>query len=293
MNSEEIEKLKKAGEIAQMIIPYAKGFIKKDMLLLEIAEKIEKKIEELGGKPAFPVNTSINHVAAHYTPSIDDKSTAKGLLKIDFGVHIDGYISDNAFSLNLEHNENNNRLIHAAEEALKNVLNEINSKMSFSQAGEIIQKSIMKHGFAPIRNLSGHGIAPYIIHAGKTVPNYDNKNDNVLGEGYYAIEPFATNGNGSVHEGGESGIYALIKKKPVRDELARKIIQFIEHNYKTLPFCSRWIVKEFSSRALFSLRILEQNGIIKHYPQLVEDGGGIVSQAERTLYISKDEVILC
>ncbi len=293
MDKDEIEKLKEAGEIAQKIAVYAKGFIKKDMLLLEIAERIEKKIEELGGKPAFPVNTSINRIAAHYTPSIDDKSTAKGLLKIDFGVHINGYISDNAFSLDLENSETNRKLINAAEEALANILNKINSEMSFSQAGEIIQKSIMKHGFTPVRNLSGHGIAPYIIHAGKTVPNYDNKNDNVLGEGHYAIEPFATTGRGSVHEGGESGIYSLMEKKPVRDLLARKIIEFIENNYKTLPFCSRWIVKEFTNRALFSLRILEQNGVIKHYPQLVEDGKGIVSQAERTVFITKDDVILC
>lgn len=293
MDKEEIEKLKKAGEIAQQVISYAKVFIKKDMLLLEIAERIEKKIEELGGKPAFPVNTSINHVAAHYTPSIDDKSTTHGLLKIDFGVHIDGYISDNAFSLDLEDSDKNKRLINAAEEALNNVLKEINSEMSFSDAGGIIQRSIMNYGFAPIRNLSGHGIAPYIIHAGKTIPNYDNKNNNILGEGHYAIEPFATDGRGSVHEGGESGIYSLAKKKPVRDELARKIIDFIETQYKTLPFCSRWIVKEFTNRALFSLRILEQNGVIKHYPQLIEDAGGIVSQAERTVFIKKGQVILC
>ena len=289
----EIEKLKKAGEIAQNIITYAKGFIKRGMLLLEIAEKIEKKIEELGGKPAFPVNTSMNNIAAHYTPSIDDKSTAHGLLKIDFGVHIDGYISDNAFSLDLENNEQNKRLIMTAEEALANVLSEINNNMSFSHAGAIIQKSIMKHGFAPIRNLSGHGISPYTIHAGKTVPNYENGNDNIFGEGHYAIEPFATDGKGSVHEGGESEIYSLINRKPVRDMLARKIVEFVESNYKTLPFCSRWIVKEFTSRALFSLRVLEQNGIIKHYPQLIEDGKGIVSQAERTIFIAKNEVILC
>lgn len=289
----EVEKIKKAGEIAQEVIAYAKGFIKKDMLLLEIAERIERKIEELGGKPAFPVNTSINDIAAHYTPSADDKSIAIGLLKIDLGVHIDGFISDNAFSLDLENNEKNKKLIIAAEEALANVLKEVNNDMSFSQAGAIIQKSIMKHKFAPIKNLSGHGIAPYTIHAGKTVPNYENKNENIFGEGQYAIEPFATDGKGSVHEGKESGIYSLIKKGPVRDQLARKILDFIDKNYKTLPFCSRWIVKEFTSRALFSLRVLEQNGILRHYPQLVEDNAGIVSQAERTVFITKDDVILC
>ena len=93
------EKIIKAGKIASEVKSWIKPQIKKDMLLIEIAEKIEGKIFELGGKPAFPVNLSIDNIAAHYTPGHDDETLARGLLKIDFGVHVDGWTSDNAFSL--------------------------------------------------------------------------------------------------------------------------------------------------------------------------------------------------
>lgn len=91
------EKIMKAGKIASETREYARTIIKKGYLLLEIAEKIESKIIELGAKPAFPVNLSINEIAAHYTPSYDDEKTAQGLIKIDLGVHIDGWIADTAF----------------------------------------------------------------------------------------------------------------------------------------------------------------------------------------------------
>src|SRR3989344_4485721 len=101
MNVKEIEQLKRAGEIAHQTVAYARRFIRKDMPLLEIAEKIESKIEELGGKPAFPVNLSINEIAAHATPSHDNTEKAHGLLKVDIGVHINGFIADTAVSLDL------------------------------------------------------------------------------------------------------------------------------------------------------------------------------------------------
>ena len=103
------EKILKAGQIASEVRKYAKTIIKKDVPLLEIAEKMEAKIEKLGGKPAFPVNLSIDNISAHYTPSHDDKTLASGLLKVDFGAHIDGWLSDTAFSIDLENSEENQK----------------------------------------------------------------------------------------------------------------------------------------------------------------------------------------
>ena len=103
------EKIIKAGKIASQVRENARQFIKKGMPLLEIAEKIENEIVKLGGKPAFPTNLSINEIAAHYTPSYDDKTIATGLLKIDLGVHINGYIADTAFSMDLENSEKNKK----------------------------------------------------------------------------------------------------------------------------------------------------------------------------------------
>lgn len=136
------EKIIKAGKIASEAKKYARLIAKKGMPLLELAEKIETKIAELGGKPAFPVNLSINDIAAHYTPSHDDKTLASGLLKIDLGVHVDGWTADTAFSLDLENNEENKRLILVAELALKNASKTIRYGVNNNEIGKIIEETI-------------------------------------------------------------------------------------------------------------------------------------------------------
>ena len=286
MNKQEIENYRKAGKIAQEVVKFAGIIIKKDSGLLEIAEKIENKILELGGKPAFPVNLSINEIAAHYTPNSQDETKAHGLLKVDIGVHIQGAIADTAFSIDLENSEENKKLIEASEKALSNALETAEPKMQVSEIGKVIHKTITNSGFSPIRNLSGHELGSFMIHAGLTIPNYDNNNPAELEEGAYAIEPFSTTGVGIVKDGTGSGIFRLKERKAIRDNLARQIMDFIESEYQTLPFCSRWIVKKFGARSLLSLRLMEQAGIISQYPQLVEKSGKPVAQAEHTILIS-------
>jgi len=234
------EAILKVGKIAAEVREYAKSIIKKDMPLLEIAEKIEAKIEELGAKPAFPTNLSINEIAAHYTPSHEDKTLATGLLKIDFGVQVNGYTADTAFSIDLENSDENLKLIKSSEDALENAikyvtnnqestedsigdsgassvsgggaLKKVNKKGGYvnaSEIGKIIQKTIESQNLSPIINLSGHSMEQYELHAGITIPNVDDKKNTILDSGLYAIEPFSTNGSGKVRDGKPSGIYQL------------------------------------------------------------------------------------
>ena len=179
MKETELEKLRKAGNIAKQVREYAKSIIKKNMKLLDIAEQIESKIIELGGELAFPTNLSINEIAAHYTPSHDDETIAHGLLKIDFGVHIDGFISDTAFSIDLKNSEENKKLIETAEQCLKSAIKAVEENNSLGKIGSSIQETAEQAGFSPVQNLSGHEIAQYNLHAGITIPNYDNKKERV------------------------------------------------------------------------------------------------------------------
>jgi methionyl aminopeptidase len=257
------------------------------MKLLDIAEKIESKIRELGAKPAFPVNLSINEIAAHSTPSYNDEQVAWGLLKIDLGIHVKGFIADTAFSINMEKNEEYDKLIKASKEALENAAKILKPKMNLSEIGRVIQQTIQSYNFSPIINLSGHSLESYNIHAGITIPNYENKSQQILEIGAYAIEPFATSGIGLVIDGKPSGIYRLEARKGIRDSLARKILDYIEEEYKNFPFAQRWIVKKFGARALFSLANMEQSGILYQYPQLIEKSHKEVSQAEHTILVSE------
>jgi methionyl aminopeptidase len=276
-----------AGKIAQDVKKWIKPFVKKDTPLLEIAEKIENKIIELKGKPAFPTNLSINEIAAHYTPSYNDETLASGLLKVDFGVHIDGFISDTAFSVDLENSKENKRLIEASEKALEEAEKTIEKGVSTNLIGKAIQKSIESYGFSPIINLSGHQIEQYNLHSGISIPNIDNKQNLTIQPGLYAIEPFSTNGSGKVKDGKPSGIYSLIEYKNIRNPSAREILEYIAEEYQELPFCSRWLVKKFGTRALVSLNQLEQNGNLHQYAQLVEVNKGIVAQTENTILIEE------
>ncbi len=298
----ETEKILKAGQIAKQVREFAKTIVKPGLPLLEIAEKIEDKIKELGGKPAFPTNLSIDNIAAHYTPSHNDETKAHGLLKIDFGVHVDGWIADTAFSIDLENNDENKKLIQAAEEAVNNALDLIGNHsrggrggivaetLTLSKIGQTIEETIESRGFSPVINLSGHSMEQYDLHAGITIPNIDDEKNISLTSGLYAIEPFSTNGSGKVHDGAQSGIYMLINEKNTRSPIAREVLEFISEEYQTLPFCSRWIVKELGTKALFGLRELEKNNIIHHFAQLVETPGSKVAQAEHTILVDEKEV---
>ena len=292
MNSEIKQKILEAGRIAKEVREWIKPQIKKEMFLIEIAEKIEGKIEELGGKPAFPTNLSINEVAAHYTPSYNDETKAQGILKVDFGVHVDGWIADNAFSIDLEDNEENKNLIESSQEALDNVLKNLKANMEVGKIGKIIQETIELGGFSPVINLSGHSMDQYDLHSGVTIPNVEVLGDLNLETGLYAIEPFATSGNGRVRDGKPSGIYELIDEKNVRSPIARKILDFIKEEYSTLPFCSRWIVKKFGTSALIGLRQLENNGNLHSFSQLIETSGKKVAQAEHTILVDENEIIV-
>jgi len=283
-------KIIKAGEIAKQVKNYAKTIVKKGVPLLEIAEKIESKIIELGGKLAFPCNLSINEIAAHYTPAHDDKTLAEGLIKIDFGVHINGWTADTAFSLDLENSELNKKLINTSKNALDAAAKAIKKGVTTSKIGGEIEKTIEKEGFTPIINLSGHEMQQYYLHAGLTVPNIEDHRADIIEEGLYAVEPFATNGGGKVHDGKPSGIYMLENDKSPRSPTAREVLNFIIKEYKTLPFCSRWLVKKFGSKAIIGLRELERNGNLHHFAQLVETQGSLVAQSENTFLVEKDKV---
>jgi methionyl aminopeptidase len=295
----DLESYKKAGEIASKVKQFAKAIIKKDVLLAEIAEKIESKIQELGGEVAFPVNLSIDDVAAHYTPTLKDELKAQGLLKADIGVHVKGCICDIAFTLDLTPEKKHSKLIESSELALKSALELIKRNKDQTKLGEIgraIQLEIEKQNFNPIVNLSGHGLDEFEIHSGLTIPNYDTKSETELGEGAFAIEPFSTlkTGTGSIYEGAGSNIYHILKVNQPRDNNAREILNFILENKKMLPFSKRELEKKFGTKALIAISNLKREGIIQEFPQLIEKNHQVVSQAETSIIIHQGKVeVLC
>ncbi len=280
-----LEKYKAAGKILIEVRDAALELVKPGNRLLDVAEFVESSIRDRGGEPAFPCNISRNEEAAHATPSIDDEAVfgEEDLVKLDIGVHIDGYIADSAVTVDLsgKHEE----LIRASEAALDEAIKIIHDGVSTVEIGEVIEKAIKERGYKPIVNLSGHGLVRYNSHAPPTIPNVKYEHGVILRTNdVIAIEPFATDGGGKVVESGNVEIYSLIKPKPVRMREAKKLLNEIK-KYHGLPFARRWLPRE---RLNLALRALKNTGVLRDYPILREEDRGLVAQAEHTVIVKED-----
>lgn len=285
INPEDLEKWRKAGNITAQAIKYGKSLIKPGASLLEVSELIEKKIEELGGKPAFPAQISMDSIAAHYCAEPDEKTILeKQVCSLDIGVHVDGFIGDSACTIDLSGEYTD--LVKASEEALKEAIKIVQIGVKANEIGKVIQETISSFNFSPIKNLTGHGLSKFNIHDSPTIPNFDTGDETKLEKGMViAIEPFATNGTGMVYERNQGNIFSLVKKRPVRSQFVREALKIIE-TYNNLPFTTRWLAKKMSlPTASFALRELLKAEIIKSYPPLPEKNKGIVTQAEHSLII--------
>lgn len=281
MDEEVRQKLVDAGRILKRAVSDAVEKIKPGVKILEVAEFVERRIVELGAKPAFPANISINSDAAHFTPRRgDERVFSKGdIVKLDVGAHIDGYIADMAVTIDLG---DNRELVIASKEALEAAIDVVKSGVSVSEIGMVIENTIKSYGFRPIVNLTGHGLQPFLAHAPPSIYNYATEKGVELREGMViAIEPFATNGVGRVAERGECEIYSLISSRGVRMKLAREILIEIETKYRTLPFAKRWLPKAPE----VILGKLHRDGVLRAYPVLAEVSRGLVSQWEHTLIV--------
>ena len=289
---ENIGQYRKAGKITVEVREYGKSLIKKSSSLLEVADKIEKKISELGAEPAFPVQISCDDIAAHYCPEEDDKSAfEEQLASLDAGIHVDGFIADTAVTVDLSGKYSD--LVKSSEEALKEAIKIIQIGTPLNEIGRTIQETIESFGFKPIRNLTGHGLDEYNVHSFPTVPNFDNKDTTPLEKGMViAVEPFATPGVGMIHEKGDASVFDMVGKKAVRTGFVRDIQKEIE-KYNGLPFTTRWLSRKFSEpKVRYALNQFRQLGILRSYPPLVERSNAVVSQAEHTLLIDDKVEIL-
>ena len=288
MDIDELEKWKEAGKLAHDALHFGKKLIEEGKSMLEITEKIENYVYDNGGKLAFPTNLAINNVGAHWTPST--KTTEKfqkgDLVKLDVGVHIDGYIGDNALTVEVG-TEKYGKLIDTSREALNAAIEVAGPGINVGMIGYAVQTTIENRGYKPIANLTGHGIKRYNLHSGISVPNVKESGGAVLKPGdIIAIEPFVTDGAGRVGGKRNSNIYHVRQIRNIRDEKAAEMIDEIQHRYKGLPFAERWLHDIQPSYAANSLTKLMRAGIISYYPVLDELGKGMVAQSEHTVLIT-------
>ncbi len=276
----------KAGKIASKVREKSKKLLKEGASIQAIVKKVESWIHENKGGIAFPVNISLNDYAAHDTASgKDNRKLNRGdVVKVDIGVHVNGFIADTAYTVEIR-TKKHKKMLEANKEALQKVLKMVEPGVKLCKIGALVEKEAEKNGFKPIKNLSGHSLEQWNLHAGLTIPNYDNGDKTVIKDNTaVAIEPFFTNGFGEVVNAREKKIFMLEKRLPVRLPKVRDILKYIEENYKTFPFSKAWLEKEFGRGWVnISLPILIKSGCLKSFPALKEKKEGVVSQFEHTI----------
>ena len=298
LNDEEIEKLVRAGRIAAEARELGVSLVKPGASAREICEEVESYIVRKGASPAFPCNFSVNEVAAHYTPGVDDDVRVPNvaIVKIDVGASIDGYLSDTAASVVVGSSELQ-ALADSARAALEAARSVMAPGVRVFDIGRQIESAIRSRGFKPVKNLTGHTIARYTLHAGLSIPNYADRAMawKRLGPGtVVAVEPFSTSGRGLVVDGPRAFIYSATGRKPKGlSEGAAGLLDFVLKKYSTLPFAVRWLASEWGSANLERyLDELVRFRALASYPVLIEAARAPVAQFEHTFVILKDKVVV-
>jgi methionyl aminopeptidase len=291
LDDETLRHYVKAGRIAAQALAFGQRLIKEGAVIRDVLDRVEGFIAKQGGASAFPAQISLNSVAAHSCPTADDETTFShtDLIKLDVGVHVNGYIGDTAITINLDgNNEERGRLVEASRAARDAAIRLVKARVTPHQLGAAIEREITSRGFQPVRNLSGHGLGRFQIHTTPSIPNFASGEKRPLVAGQVvAIEPFATTGKGTVYSSSGPTVFALKTLKPVRSPAARELLEKIK-TYNGLPFTERWLTREFGAKARLGLLELRRAGILYEYPPLPEESKGLVSQSEHTVLVLED-----
>ena len=245
--------LRRAAECHRQVRKWAQSYMKPGQRLIDIVEKLEAKNLELIERnkleagQAFPTGCSINDCAAHYTPNPRDYTVLgeNDVMKLDFGTHVGGLLIDCAFTVCF--NPKFDPLLTAVKDATNTGIKEAGIDVRLCDIGSAIQEVMESYEIEldgktypikSVRNLNGHLIERYKIHAGKSVPIVKNGDQTKMEENeVYAIETFGTTGKGIVYEEKDCSHYMKdfdAGQVPIRNGKAKSLLSFINKQYGTL-----------------------------------------------------------
>jgi len=292
MDPRDLEKWRQAASIACHVRNFVASQMKPGALLIDLSLAGHERIEALGGKPAFPLQISRNHIAAHYCAPIGDQTRleAGDVVKVDCGVHVDGFVADTAMTVDLSEDGRNAPLLSAAREALETAITMARADLEVSKIGAEVERVIKGKGFKPVRNLTGHSVGRWIIHGGPQIPNVPSGRGKLRQDTCVAIEPFASTGTGLVTEAGDPHVFMCKKTMKKVRGADTKVIDRIR-SFGGLPFGSRDLVHDLPFRAVAdTLNRLMRVGTLMVYPPLVDKTGSLVAQFEHTMHVDEDGV---
>lgn len=286
----DLEKLRLSGRISATARETCRKMIEPGVRIEEIALAAEAVIREMGGKPAFPAQLSRNNIAAHYCSPPSDPTTIQpgDIVKLDLGTQVDGYVTDSAVTVDLQ-NGPDSAMVAASRMALDNAIALMGPGASITEIGRQIEQTIKAFGFNPVYNLTGHGVARFVIHCAPSIPNYPDPSSGRLKVNQtIACEPFVCNGKGYIESRGKAEVFGLKRAPKPKDKLPADIEAAVLAA-EGLPFARRNLLKllRHEKRVEEALQILKRAKLLIDYPPLVEQPGVRVAQTEHTIYIGE------
>ncbi|MCI0837714.1 MAG: type II methionyl aminopeptidase [Chloroflexi bacterium] len=286
----ELDALREAGKIASNARNWAAETIKPGSLLRELQEGMETLIREAGAMPSFPAQTSRNHIAAHSCSSPSDRTRFEenDLVKIDVGAHIDGLVVDTGISADLSSDGRWSAMIGAASDALGAAIGMCSPGVYVDDIGERVEEVITAAGFRPILNLTGHGLGRWTLHDKPRIPNARMGSKARLEAGtVFAIEPFATSGQGYVDDEGDPEVFMLARNPKRSNKIDPEALAAIR-SWNGLPIARRYFKRIPKKPFERTLKELVRQGVAREYPPLAEVSGAHVGWKEHTIYLGPD-----
>ncbi|KAF2707947.1 methionine aminopeptidase 2-like protein [Pleomassaria siparia CBS 279.74] len=311
MDDEYLNDYRKAAEVHRQVRQYAQTIAKPGISLSHLAQEIEDGVRALTGHhgfetgdslkagPGFPTGLCVNNVAAHWTPNPGGKDVIlqhDDVLKVDFGVHVNGRIVDSAFTVAF--NPVYDNLLTAVKAATNTGLRATGIDARIDHISADIQEvmesyEVELHGktfpVKAVQNITGHNILRYKIHGDKQVPFVKTKTAQRMEEGdVFAIETFGSTGKAYLRD--DVGVYGYGRKENVssaglRYASAKSLLRTIDENFGTLVFSRRYLEHIGVRNYHLGMRELIANGIVETYAPLVDISGSYVAQYEHTVLL--------
>ncbi|KAI4675071.1 uncharacterized protein J4E88_007975 [Alternaria novae-zelandiae] len=307
-----LEDYRKAAEVHRQVRQYVQTIAKPGVSLTHIAGEIDDSVRALVGHQgletgdglkaglAFPTGLCLNNIGAHWTPNAGAKEVFlqhDDVLKVDFGVHVNGRIVDSAFTVAA--NPIYDNLLASVKAATNTGLKEAGIDARIDHISEMIQEVMesyeveLKGKTIPVkavRNITGHNILRYRIHGDKQVPFVKTKTAQRMEEGdIFAIETFGSTGKAYLHD--DVGVYGYGRNEGVsatglHHSSAKSLLKTIDENFGTLVFARRQLERlPGVEKYHLGMRTLVNSGIVQAYAPLVDIPGSFIAQFEHTVLL--------
>jgi len=201
----EIERMRQSGHIVRQVLDEVRSMVAPGVTTMDLERAAEKKIAELGAKPAFKgyfdypcvLCTSVNEEIVHGIPSEKRALKDGDIVSIDCGVVLDGYYGDAAITVPVSDavKPELRKLLTVTEESLYRGIDQALIGNSVGDVGAAVQEHVEAAGFSVVREFVGHGIGTR-LHEEPQVPNFGARGHGAkLREGMVlAIEPMVNYG---------------------------------------------------------------------------------------------------